>query len=80
MKNGNAVSVLTLGVLELFFESYKITLNDCHYSPFLVNVISIGLLANENYEFSIKNNICSIIVNGLNVLNGSLVNGIYLLS
>ena len=51
------------------------------YSPsFLLNVIFIGLLANENYEFSIKNNICSIIVNGLNVLNGSLVNGIYLLS
>ena len=81
MGNGNAVPVLALGVLELFFESYKITLNDCHYSPsFLLNVISVGLLANENYEFSIKNNVCSIIMNGLNVLNGSLVNGIYLLS
>ena len=81
MENENAVPVLALGVLELFFESYKITLSDCHYSPsFLLNVISISLLANENYEFSIKNNICSIIVNGLNVLNGSLVNGIYLLS
>ena len=81
MGNGNAVPVLALGVLELFFESYKITLNDCHYSPsFLLNVISVGLLANKNYEFSIKNNICSIIMNGLNVLNESLVNGIYLLS
>ena len=37
-------------------------------------------MANENYEFLIKTNVCSIIVNGLNVLNGSLVNGIYLLS
>ena len=62
-------------------ESCNIVLNECHFCPsFVLNVISVGQLARENYEFSIKNDVCYIIVNGVKVLIGQLKNDIYMLS
>ena len=56
-------------------------MNDCHYCPsFLLNVISVGQLAIEGYEFSIKNDIIYIIKNGIKLMNGRLNNDIFLLS
>ena len=65
----------------MYFESCIIVLNEYHFCPsFLVNIISVGLLANDGYELSIKKDICYITLNGSNVMNGQLKNGIYILS
>ena len=62
-------------------ESCNIVLNEYHFCPsFVLNVISVGQLARENYEFSIKNDVCYIIVNGVKVLIGQLKNDIFMLS
>ena len=67
--------------MELFFESCKILLSDCHFCPsFLLNVISVGQLAIEGYDFSIKKDILNIIVNDMSVMCGQLSSGIYVLS
>ena len=79
--NGSRVPVLALGVVKLNLESCSIVLNDCHYCPsFVMSVISVGQLARESYEFSIKNDSFYIIVNGVKVQIGQLKDGIYLLS
>ncbi len=79
--DGRSVSVLALGNLKLVFNSHVVVLSDCHYCPtFLLNVISVGLLAMNGYEISIKKCSCDIIMNGVTVMNGQLSNGIYLLS
>ena len=69
--DGSRVPVLALGVVELCFESCKILLSDCHFCPsFLLNVIFVGQLAIEGYDFSIKNDILNIIVNDMSVMYG----------
>ena len=69
--NGSQAPVLVLGTISLYFESCTIILNDCHFCPsFLVNIISVGLMAKDGYELSIKNDICKIMLNGSNVMNG----------
>ena len=79
--DGRLVPVLALGVLEIVFNRNVILLNDCHYCPtFLLNVISVGLLATSNYEISIKDVTLNIIMNGVIVMTGHLSNGIYILS
>ena len=45
-----------------------------------MNVISIGLLAMYSYELAIKGDYISITLNGVNVVNGQLINGVYVLS
>ena len=66
--DGNKVPVLALGIVKLSLESCNIILNEYHYCPaFVMNVISVGQLAQENYEFSIKNGIFYIIVNGVKI-------------
>ena len=78
--DGSSVPVLALGVVELFLETFSVVLSDCHYCPsFLLNVISVGQLATEGYEFSIKNDILNIIMNGVLIMQGQLKNGIYTL-
>ena len=53
--DGRPVPVLALGILKLVFESHIIVLNDYHLCPsFFLNVNSVGLLAKNNYEISIK--------------------------
>ena len=55
--DGRLVSVLVLEIIKLVFDSQSIVLSDCHYClSFLLNVISVGLLAKINYEISIKKN------------------------
>ena len=71
MGDESRVPVLALGVVELCFESYKILLSDCHFCPsFLLNVISVGQLAIEGYDFSIKKDILNIIVNDMSMMCG----------
>ena len=78
--DGSLVPVLALGVVQLGLESGSVILSDCHYCPsFMLNVISVGRLASEGYEFLIKNDILNIIVNGAVILQGQLQNGIYTL-
>ena len=79
--DGSRVPVLALGVMELCFESCKILLSDCHFCPsFLLNIISVGQLTIEGYDFLIKKDILNIIVNDMSMMCGQLSSGIYILS
>ena len=79
--DGSHIPILALGVMELFFESCNTLLSECHYcSSFLLNVISIGQLAIEGFNFLIKNDILNIIMNDFSMMYGQLSNGIYILS
>ena len=81
VENGSLVPVLVLEVIKLIFESCIIMLNESHYCPeFRLNIISIGLLVNFDYEISIKKQICNIIENGVTIFCGHLNNGVYMLS
>ena len=80
VEDGRSVSVLALEIIKFVFESHSIILNEYHYCPsFLLNVISVGLLTNSNYEVSIKKN-CNIILNGITILCGQLNNEIFVVS
>ena len=64
------VPVLAIEKVHLVLNSNIIILDDCHYYPsFLMNVISIGFLAKEGYNFSIKKNFCNIIMNGVTAMH-----------
>ena len=79
--DGRSVPILALGIIKLVFESHSIVLNECHYCPnFLLNIISVGLLANSNYEILIKKEFCDIILNAVIILHGQLNNEIYVVS
>ena len=66
-----SVSVLALEIIKLVFNSHVIVLSDCHFCPsFLLNIISIDLLAKDNYEILIKKSSCDIILNDVTVMNG----------
>ena len=79
--DGRSVPVLALEIVKLVFNSSVITLDDCHFCPsFLMNVISVDLLAKQDYDLSIKKNYCNIILNGIAIMTEQLKNGIYLLS
>ena len=57
IEDGRSISVLALKIIKLIFDSHFIILDDYHYYPsFLLNVISVGLLAKTNYEILIKKN------------------------
>ena len=54
--DGRAVPVPVVGNIQLVLNSNIIILDDCHnYPPFFMNVIFIGLLAKDSYNFLIKN-------------------------
>ena len=66
-----SVSVLALEIVKLIFNSQVVVLSDGHFCPlFLLNVISIGFLAKKNYEISIKNSSCNVILNDVTMMNG----------
>ena len=53
--DGSKVSILALGIMNLVINSRNIILSECHYCPsFLLNIISVGLLAMYGYDFLIK--------------------------
>ena len=80
MGDGSLVPVLALGVVQLGLESVNVILSECHFCPsFMLNVISVGRLAREGYEFAIKNDILDIIMNCVVIMQGQLNNGIYTL-
>ena len=69
--DGSLVLVLTLGTLQLVFESSSVMLDDCDYCPsFLMNIISVGLLAKLGYKFIIKDDFCDIIMNDTIIMHG----------
>ena len=69
--DGRLVPVQALGVIEFVFESGVVMLNDCHFCPtFMMNVISVGLLAKAGYEILIKENYCNIILNDIIIFYG----------
>ena len=71
MGNESQAPVLALGIVTLFFESYKVVPNDCHYCPsFLVNIISVCQLTINGYELLIKNDFCKVIMNDSVVMIG----------
>ena len=73
--------ILALEIIKLVFESQYIVLNKYHYYPsFCLNIISVGLLVNSNYEITIKRNFCDIILNGVTIMRRQLNNGIYIVS
>ena len=56
-------------------------LNDCHFClTFVMNVISVGLLAKVGYEILIKKNYCNIILNDIIIFHGQKKHKIYTLS
>ena len=56
-------------------------LDDCHYClSFLMNVISIDLLAKLGFKFIIKNDFYDIIINDTAIMRGQLKYGIYIIS
>ena len=58
------VPIQALGVIEFISEFGVVVLNDCHFCPtFMMNVISVSLLAKAGYEILIKKNYCNIILN-----------------
>ena len=53
--DGRSVSVLVLEIIKLVFKSNIIILSEYHFYPFfLLNIISIDLLAMYSYEILIK--------------------------
>ena len=81
VRDGSQVPIRALGVIELVFKSNSIILSDCHYCPsFLMNIISVGLLAKDGYSLSIKNDYFDIIMNDITIIWRQLRNGIYILS
>ena len=81
IRDGRSVSVLVLETIKLIFKSNVIVLSEYHFCPFfLLNIISIDLLAMYGSEILIKKNNFNIIMNGVNVMNGQLNNDIYILS
>ena len=69
MEDGSQVPILTLGVIELVFKSNSVILSDCHYySSFLMNIISVDLLTKDDYNLSIKNDYCDIIINDVTII------------
>ena len=79
--DGRPVPVLALGILKLVFEFHIVVLNDCYFCPsFFLNIISVGLLAKNDYKISIKKQICNIIINDVTIFYGYLNNGMYMLS
>ena len=79
--DGRSVLVLALGTIKLVFKPNVIILSKYHFCPsFLLNIISIGLLTMYSYKILIKRNNFNIIMNGINMMNGQLNNGIYKLS
>ena len=81
MGDGSCVLVHALEVVELIFESCNMLLSEYHYYPvFLLNVISIGQLSIEGFDFLIKNDILNIIMNDTFVKCVQLYNGIFMLS
>ena len=56
-------------------------LDECHYYPsFLMNIISVDLLAKLDFKFLIKDDFYDIIVNDATIMRGLLKHGIYILS
>ena len=79
--DGSLISVLALGTIQLVFESKVVMLDDCHYCPsFLMNVISVGVLAKVGFNFLRKDNFYDIIMNGTIIIHGQLKHSLYLLS
>ena len=69
--DGSKVSVPALGIMNLVINSHNVILSECHYYPsFLLNIISVGLLAMYGYQFLIKKNICNIILNSVTIFVG----------
>ena len=69
IRDESHVPVRTLEIIELVFNSNIIILSDCHYCPsFLMNIISIGLLAKDSYSLLLKNNYCDIIMNDVTII------------
>ena len=75
------VLILALGIMNFVINSRNVILSECHYCPsFLLNIISVGLLAMNGYQFLMKENVCNIILNGVTIFVGQLNNRIYFLS
>ena len=71
MGDGSQVPIRALGVVKLVFKSNSIILGDCNYCPsFLMNIISVSLLATDGYNLSIKNDYCDIIMNDVTIIRG----------
>ena len=69
--DGSTIPVLAIRKVQLALNSNIIVLDNYHYCPsFLMNVIFIGLLAKEDYNFSIKKNYYDIIMNGVTIIHG----------
>ena len=69
--DGRSVPVLAMGIVQLILNTNIISLNECHYCPsFLMNIISVSLLAKDGYHLSIKGDYCNIIMNDVTIMRG----------
>ena len=71
VEDGRAVPILAIKKFQLALNSGVIIFDDCHNCPsFLMNVISVGLLAKEGYSFSTWKDFYDIIMNGAIIICG----------
>ena len=65
------VPVLVLETMQLIFKSKSVMLDECHYCLFfLINVISVDLLAKFDFKFLIKDHFYDIIENNTTIMQG----------
>ena len=81
VKNGAKVTALAVDTYSLSLPSgLVLELNNCYFVPALnKNIISASCLEDDGFEFVIKNQCCSIFMNGMYYGRCPIVNGLYVL-
>ena len=82
VKNGAKVTALAVDTYSLSLPSgLVLELNNCYFVPTLnKNIIFASCLEDDGFEFVIKNQCCSIFMNGMYYGRCPVVNGLYVLN
>ena len=80
--NKARVAALEVGTMQLQLPSgFILELNNCYYIPALSrNIISASCLMSQGYEFNLKDNGCSIYLNGMFHGYAPIVDGLFILN
>ncbi|KAL0292218.1 UNVERIFIED_CONTAM: Retrovirus-related Pol polyprotein from transposon TNT 1-94 [Sesamum angustifolium] len=79
--NGKRVAIEVVRLVHLVVSDHvRIDLKECYYVPRMIqNIISIPILDNEGYEFSIIQNCFYLLNNDSSHLSSKLINGLYII-
>ena len=80
--NKAGVATLEVGMIQLELPSrFILELNNCYYIPTLSrNIISASCLTSQGYEFNLKDNGCSIYLNGMFHDYAPIIDGLFILN